>query len=648
MSPPISFSKAKTSYPIFAATFAHNHPGCLVVGGGGGSGRSGVGNKITVFDVSSRAAVLESTAEIELSRDEDSVTCLANLATKDGLVLFAGINSSESDRLANSNKHFRSFLVEYPKKKPSGGKRTTADKGSEAQISLLGKTSLFKPVQSASAKKEGYQRLLRLSRPRRNPNGGKRIGAIASSLAGDENEIVVFDATTSSPRLSEDIIQRIPPHEGKEANDIDILELEEAQFQIAYCTDYSVFVGDISYDFDNKKPQGDLELPRAKYSVPFPDVFESKGRFKIRCLRWLSPSHILLLANLPNRTGVELQVLKLYGDTMGSITLRKRLPRHVKAAVDMDVCALDADENGAYQIVIAVGGIDISISIFTMNYHGTSNNSLSGFHNYVTVRDVHAVQMTKIVFSPFFSPWTAPNADKLKTPPPQYLRLVSTSLGNTIVIDTITLYPISKAPRARYILSSAKAHALHQSLTYFVIAFVLLIGLLLAQSLLDTSGTWTTSLVPSSIRNAVNSFSPPGAIADSIRSAQPTDVIPENVRVRVPIARASHRLRDLLHLHHGDAHEEDMKTKAVVVRDDPDSDFEVSTEVHPDRAAVVQQHDDAKRWEELTQAERLRWKKKLTKAGMWAVEEGETVLKGIFFSEAAGLVGQAAQAVLNG
>jgi prolactin regulatory element-binding protein len=44
----------------------------------------------------------------------------------------------------------------------------------------------------------------------------------------------------------------------------------------------------------------------------------------------------------------------------------------------------------------------------------------------------------------------------------------------------------------------------------------------------------------------------------------------------------------------------------------------------------------------------LRWKEKLTSAGMWAVEEGETVLKGIFFSEAAGIVGQMAQAAMSG
>jgi len=151
-------------------------------------GRSGVSNKITLFYVTSRAATLEPTAELELSRDEDSVTCLANLATKDGLVVYAGVNSSEDDRLADKNEHFRSFLVEYPKKKKDEEKGS--DKNSEAKISFLSKTSLFKPVKSTIAKNEAYQRILRLSRPKRSASGSKRIGAVASSLAGEENEIV--------------------------------------------------------------------------------------------------------------------------------------------------------------------------------------------------------------------------------------------------------------------------------------------------------------------------------------------------------------------------------------------------------------------------------------------------------------------------
>jgi len=45
MSPPVSYTKTTLSYPLYAADFDPYRP-YLVVGGGGGQGRSGVGNKI--------------------------------------------------------------------------------------------------------------------------------------------------------------------------------------------------------------------------------------------------------------------------------------------------------------------------------------------------------------------------------------------------------------------------------------------------------------------------------------------------------------------------------------------------------------------------------------------------------------------------
>lgn len=44
MSPPITSEKITLTYPIYGAAFIDG--GYLVVGGGGGEGRSGVGNKI--------------------------------------------------------------------------------------------------------------------------------------------------------------------------------------------------------------------------------------------------------------------------------------------------------------------------------------------------------------------------------------------------------------------------------------------------------------------------------------------------------------------------------------------------------------------------------------------------------------------------
>jgi len=46
MAPPVAEAKLTLSYPIYAADFDPKNNGFLVVGGGGGEGRSGVGNKI--------------------------------------------------------------------------------------------------------------------------------------------------------------------------------------------------------------------------------------------------------------------------------------------------------------------------------------------------------------------------------------------------------------------------------------------------------------------------------------------------------------------------------------------------------------------------------------------------------------------------
>lgn len=356
----------------------------LAVGGGGGGGRHGVKNKITLFDFASRAPTVEPVAEIEASTD-DSVTCLANLATKDGLILYAGVNSSEEDRAKDNNEHFRAFEVRLPKGK-------IATDGTDADISYLSKTKLFAPVKDVNAKKEGYQRLIRLSPPQRTPAStpARRIGAIASSLAGDENEVVVFNATSNKPQDPQDILQRIRLGKGEEANDIDIFDKGDGQFELAYVLDYDVIVHNISTT--QTKPK---DARRKLYSIPMPDLGKKTGRSKLRCIRWLTPEHLLLLVNKPNRTGVELLLVHMYEEGPGSVVLRKALPKRVKAATDMDVAFLDPNSSGAYQIAIAIAALDISLHVYSIDYHGRSRNSLSSFHHFATYDNVrlrHVIQ----------------------------------------------------------------------------------------------------------------------------------------------------------------------------------------------------------------------------------------------------------------
>ncbi len=46
MAPSITSAKITLSYPLYGADFDPKNPSFLLIGGGGGEGRSGVGNKI--------------------------------------------------------------------------------------------------------------------------------------------------------------------------------------------------------------------------------------------------------------------------------------------------------------------------------------------------------------------------------------------------------------------------------------------------------------------------------------------------------------------------------------------------------------------------------------------------------------------------
>ena len=110
-----------------------------------------------------------------------------------------------------------------------------------------------------------------------------------------------------------------------------------------------------------------------------------------------------------------------------------------------------------------------------------------------------------------------------------------------------------------------------------------------------------------------------------------------------PIVKTVHRIQDLLHLHKSDL--ASGQQKALVIHHDSDS-ASLSTEVH-DAEHVVREQTQVKKWEELSHEERVFWQRKLSDAGMWAANEGETILKGIFFGNIAGLVGAAAHGVVG-
>jgi prolactin regulatory element-binding protein len=245
--------------------------------------------------------------------------------------------------------------------------------------------------------------------------------------------------------------------------------------------------------------------------------------------------------------------------------------------------------------------------------------------------------MTKVVFSPFFKP----EVTLSKKPGPQYLRLASTSLGNSIDVETFELQTASQKPKSRYILQSATSSLLNSSAKYILFAVIIGAIALILQGFIDPQGSLTKGIIPSSLQNAASGLSPPGAVVEEARNAAA-----QINNADSPVAETSHRLLDLLHIHR---HHDTPPTehKAIVVHHDPDNDGSLNTEVHVGEEDVVRKHTEAKRWEELSKHEQRKWKEALADAGMWAVGEGETVLKGIFFGQLGGLVGQVAQGVIG-
>ena len=368
--------------------------------------------------------------DIDLSRDEDSVTTLAVARSSEtSATALAGINSSSAEQQAGRNEHLRAFRLSYPSKT----RNATEDQENEigeapgytGETKALGKASLFTP--SSAAKKDTYQRVLRLSRARK--DSPLRIGAVATGLAPD-GEIVVFDATSSRPS-EDDVRGRIRLGKKEEAGDVDITEGKDGEYLIAYCTDYEIYL----YNLQSTTKESTTE-PRFVYGTPHPDAFaNTKARPIFRSLRFLTPNLVLLLQNLPSRTGAELLLLELNPPTsIGSIILRQRLHKGIKSASGLTTAVLapsDSTTQKSSQHVIAVAGADISITIFTLDLPSTAPN----FHTHVFLPTVHPLQITGLTLSTFHPPSNA------STAPAQYIKLASISMGSTVVVHTLPLSP---------------------------------------------------------------------------------------------------------------------------------------------------------------------------------------------------------------
>ena len=78
MAPPFPSASLELDYPLYALDFDHEDATRLVVSGGGGAGRSGVGNKTVSLPLSRDPSFLECRARMKKPRT-DMLLCAPSL-----------------------------------------------------------------------------------------------------------------------------------------------------------------------------------------------------------------------------------------------------------------------------------------------------------------------------------------------------------------------------------------------------------------------------------------------------------------------------------------------------------------------------------------------------------------------------------------
>ncbi|EEQ33951.1 hypothetical protein McanMca71_002856 [Microsporum canis] len=632
MAPKITSSKITLSCPLFAADFdPHNH-GFLLVGGGGGEGRSGVGNKISLLDTSRREVISE-VVEIELSREEDSVTSLGVLqCSNNDVVALAGINSSQAEQKRENNKHLRSFEITYPSRRkptinlsngdPGGNDATT----SEPKTRALSQVSLFRPQASKTAEGEAYQRVLRLS-PWKGEDS-RRIGAIATGLA-PRGELVLFEADVQSVAMP-NVLGRVMLGAQEEVEDVDIIDTsEDGTFKLAYTDGQEVYLSNVSIS--------------SKSNLQVNSIYKIAGgrkSSKIRALRFITPSTLLLLQNYHGRTGCELLVISLSNHvSKWTVSRRRRLHRSMKIGLGLDICRLSQSLSGENQCIIAVSGSDMSIEVLTLE--SALKGQVGKLQHYTTFTDVHPFSMTKIAFSTFISP-TLPVTSEVR---PQFVKLASVSVGNTVIVHTFPLSPYpttSKHPR--YVLVNPGPSELANTIFSSLVAiFVVALGAFFLQAFTEIRGG-----VPPTL-GATNWLSPrlremlarPYMFENGHPNIHPaTHSLKDIPQVKTTSQPLQELISSLSQSREGADPASEQPREAIVVHD-LGSEISAQSTVLPDRGEKGHgiDYSETKKWEDLSEEQRRIWKKKLADAGHWALDEGEVLLRGVLFGELAGFVG---------
>ncbi|KAI1815878.1 hypothetical protein GGS20DRAFT_541111 [Poronia punctata] len=595
----IPSANIQLTYPLYCCDFAD--PNRLVVAGGGGPGRNGVGNKITLLDTSD-ATQLSEIAELELSAHEDNVMSLAVVGPqKDKPTttnILAGVNSSPADVSKGENKHLRALAIAQPGKSAKTG---------GVKISELARDALF-----VHKDKDTYQRILRLSPPHEGLKSSPRLGAAATGLS-KQPQIVLFDVpSNNSPRCKTRGRLDLPV----EAMDLDVIQTGPDTYQLAYCDDHEVFTVEVS--------KAEVSEPKRVFTIAPEEGETAKASFK--SLRYLTPGFLVTVVNSPKSQGVALHGLRLPKDDEeeARVSIRAKLPKGVSKATSLAVrnlspVASPSDKQDEAQFVIAVAGNDSSISLYTVEHKAAfGTDMLSDLAPFQVLKSVHPSSITNLSISTF-----EPPKGSSKSSSELCVKLASVSVGCSTVVHSIPIKKhVEKAKAGRpskpsRFVVALKSKGESPATVITLVSAIFLIVLLVGQVLLEAKG-----------------ISEPLLGARDYLPASWTAPLRKVPRIQEPSEDKKTTIENLL----GGIDVQSSK-QTIIKHDDlgavgPDGLPALHVGVHDEEA-----HGPATTWENLEKKDQDLWRERLKKSGHWVEDMGENIFKGVLFGEIGGAIG---------
>ncbi|KAK0389196.1 hypothetical protein NLU13_2771 [Sarocladium strictum] len=618
MAPPFPCASLELDYPLYALDFDREDATRLVVSGGGGAGRSGVGNKISVIETVSKDE-LRLAGELTLSRDEDSVMSLALGSRKGGKTstsssssssttyLYAGVNSSPESILKGKNEHFRALAIEQSSARTRSSSVSAKTLAPSARITELSRTALFETKHA-----DMYQRLLRVC---------GSLGVAATAM-GAEPQLAVFE--TQGPALKVRGVLELP----REAEDLDVIQTGEGEYQVAFCYKFQLFT---------------LTIPKDAKEMPEPeliwDVSEESPKPTFRSIRYLSKDFILAAVNLPNRSGAVIHGYRLPANGKPArMAVTARIPRKISATAlavtNLNPVSSPGASPGDTEFVVALAANDSSISLFTLgHYSSASIDLIRNLKTICTLKNVHAeANITGLAFSTF----TPPKNDLR----PSYIKLASISLQKTVAVHSIPLKKqVDKRPKpargskdkrlpprpVRYVVA-VRSYGESQRPLIITLAIMALILAVIGQSIMELYGKDTRPIL------GVQRFLPSWHGTLRTPAHPPAVFLTDDFLSKLSDGKAKRSDGETLMLW-----QEPPKSPTDVPEGTGSSSAEgLKLDVHD-----IDIHGPGKTWDDLAEEQKEAWKGRLSEAGAWTQGMGESVFRGILFGELGAAVAQA-------